>query len=78
MLQACGRKEILLFSVGLLTAAIPSLVLYLQKEFFAQAEEFIVAPSQTILSGVVLLLVAWGVLQIVQWFVGYWALMLDV
>lgn len=42
----------------------------MQKEFFAQAEEFIVAPSQTILSGVVLLLVAWGVLQIVQWFVG--------
>lgn len=70
MLQACGKKEILLFSVGLLTAVIPSLVLHIQKEFFAKAEEVASTPTETILSGVVWLLVAWGVLQIIHWVIG--------
>lgn len=45
MIQACTKKEILLFAVQLIVAVLPSVLIYLQKLFFTTAEQFIFEPT---------------------------------
>ncbi len=69
MLQACGKKEILLLAIGLLTAVIPAVVVHFQKTFFSQAEQFSLEPNAEILSRLYLILGVFGLAYIVQWLI---------
>jgi len=66
MFKACDSKELMMFGAGLLAAAVPSAILYLQKEFFARVEQYLAQPSQVFIVGIMLLLAGWALLEIVQ------------
>lgn len=70
MFEACDRRTIALFSIGLLASAVPAVLLHLQKEFFARAELLSMNASQTILTGIIGVLIIWNVLNIITWLIG--------
>lgn len=71
MIQACTKKEILLFAVQLIVAVLPSVLIYLQKLFFTTAEQFIFEPSKHLRNSLLLVLSAWGTVMLIQWVINW-------
>lgn len=69
IIAACGRKELLLFGTGLFSAAVPSVVIYLQKEFFTRAEHYAEGPIRMLLSGLYGILAVWFLVSLSQWLI---------
>ncbi len=70
LFEACEKKEILFFLIGLIGALFPSVLIHLQREFFSNAEELVVTPSEAVLKATIITLALWSGLMLIQWLIG--------